>query len=641
MYLLLAAALLAQQPDTVRLPELAVTATRLPLHPGVMTGSHTIITGAELRERGILLVLDALRDVPGLVAVQAGSYGAATSIFLRGGESDYVKVLVDGVPLNLPGGAFNFANLTTERVARIEVIRGPASVLYGADAMTGVVQIFTAPVAPAATPDVALEAGSRGTRRISGSVTTGGRWGGVALQAGTVGGDGWYAFNSAYRNSGLNARITTGEAAPLRAALTVRYGDVRAGFPTNASGEVVDSNQYITERQFAVGVEGERRLARHVTLLVRGTASGTEDGFTNRPDHPGDTVGFGFAAARAGRHHRSGGDLRLSAAGVGPAAVVVGLQYEDERQRQRGATTSNFGEGAFTDRDAFRAARSTRSGYLESAVELRRLLTLTGSARLDDNSAFNTAVSWRLGANLRLGSALTVRAQAGKAFKAPTFAELFANSPFEVGDPTLQPEHARSWEIGVDQYLLGGRVRWSAAWFDQRFRDLIQYASAEPGAPTYGNIAAAASRGLEVTLALTPLDAVTVSAQAAALRTRVTDAGGDGSPVFKEGSRLLRRPGFSASTAVRWQVTPSAVLRLDVHHLGGRDDVDYRDWPAERVRLPARTSSDLAATVRLPGAAAGLTLAGRIENLFDARWEQVAGFVARGRTLQIGLRAGP
>jgi vitamin B12 transporter len=129
--------------DTTRLKELVVTATRIPTPPDAVVSSITIIRGEELRARGIHFLQDALREVPGATVVQVGSFGGVSSLFLRGGESDYVKVLVDGVPVNQSGGAYNFANLTTDNLDRIEVLRGPASVLYGSDAVSGVVQVFT------------------------------------------------------------------------------------------------------------------------------------------------------------------------------------------------------------------------------------------------------------------------------------------------------------------------------------------------------------------------------------------------------------------------------------------------------------------------------------------------------------------
>src|SRR5262245_32323471 len=143
--LLLAAfptALLGQhEPDTVELAPVVVTATRLPTPASELPAAVTVLDGAALRAAGIQTVYEALRQVPAAAIVQQGSFGGVASLFMRGGQSNYVKVLLDGVPLNQPGGSFDFSSLSTEGVERIEVLRGPASVLYGCDAVTGVVQI--------------------------------------------------------------------------------------------------------------------------------------------------------------------------------------------------------------------------------------------------------------------------------------------------------------------------------------------------------------------------------------------------------------------------------------------------------------------------------------------------------------------
>ena len=115
---------------------IAVPADRTP-------SSVTVVTGDQLRSEGITTVADALRTVPGLSIVQTGSFGGATSLFIRGGESKYAKILVDGVPINDAGGAFDLSTLSTDNLDRIEIVRGPASVLYGSDAVAGVVQLFT------------------------------------------------------------------------------------------------------------------------------------------------------------------------------------------------------------------------------------------------------------------------------------------------------------------------------------------------------------------------------------------------------------------------------------------------------------------------------------------------------------------
>src|SRR6266550_999212 len=138
--------------------------------------------------------------------VATGSFGAQTSLFVRGGESDYVKVLIDGVPQNQPGGAFDFAHLTLDGVDRIEVVRGPVSVLYGSDAVAGVVQIFTRPGTGAPRPSAALRAGTFGTTEASAGLDGGGPAFGYALNFSRFGTDGIYAVNNRYRNVVVSGR---------------------------------------------------------------------------------------------------------------------------------------------------------------------------------------------------------------------------------------------------------------------------------------------------------------------------------------------------------------------------------------------------------------------------------------------------
>src|SRR5688500_11803681 len=148
-----------QRRDTARVDPVVVTATRVPLDRASLPVAVTIITGEELRIRGVTTVADALQDVTSAYVAQAGSQGATTSLFLRGGESKYVKVLIDGVPANDPGGAFDFGSLTTDNIERIEVVRGPASVIHGADAVTGVVHIITRRGEGAPAGEVSVRAG--------------------------------------------------------------------------------------------------------------------------------------------------------------------------------------------------------------------------------------------------------------------------------------------------------------------------------------------------------------------------------------------------------------------------------------------------------------------------------------------------
>ena len=214
---LVPAALAAQEPaDTTKLAEIVVTATQYPTTPDSVAATVSVIRGDDLRARGIHFVADALREIPGAQVVQNGPYGATTSLFVRGGESDYVKVLVDGVAVNQPGGFFDFGSLTTDNVERIEVLRGPGSVLYGSDAIAGVIQIVTRQGRGRTTAGATGEAGSFSTARLEGTAQGGGEWGGWSASASRLTSDGTYAFNNDYGNTSLTGRLRCPPRRPYR-----------------------------------------------------------------------------------------------------------------------------------------------------------------------------------------------------------------------------------------------------------------------------------------------------------------------------------------------------------------------------------------------------------------------------------------
>ena len=253
----------AQSPDTVQLNPVVVTATRLPTSLSSVPVSINVLNGGDLAHAGITSVADALRSIPAAVVVQSGSFGAQTSVFLRGGQSDYTKVLLDGVPLNEPGGAFDFAGVTTDNLERVEVLRGPASVLYGSDAVTGVVQLFTRDRRLPGTP--ALTLGTRGG--TYGTLEShAGAAGGSARLGWAIGGswtttDGTLPYNNQSRTGALDARVHLAPDAASEVTLSGRWDDHRFHFPTDGAGNLADSNQSTAERGPTFGLEAGRTFS--------------------------------------------------------------------------------------------------------------------------------------------------------------------------------------------------------------------------------------------------------------------------------------------------------------------------------------------------------------------------------------------
>ena len=635
----IAGPLQAQQPvDTASLPDLVITATAVPVRPEALTSAVTVLSGAELRTRGVRFVHDALREVPGLAVVQQGSYGAVTSLFARGGESDYVKVLIDGVPANQPGGSFDFATLSLDNVERIEIVRGPASVLHGSDAVAGVVQIFTRSGSPRLRAWAGGGGGSHGTHALDAALAGGTDRLGWSVGGSRLGTGGTYAFNNDFENTVVSAKVTARRDDRSRLAVAVRAGWNRAEFPTDGVGAPVDSNQSSSGHTVTAGAEGARDLHHRITANVSVTLADSRFEFADRSDSPGDTSGFAFASERDLAVTRLGGRIGVDFRPVSGATLSAGAQLERDHEQQDGTATSNFGAGPFTElQPPFDHARSNKAYYLQGTADLEQGLGATAGIRLDDNEAFGEFVTARAGLAYRLPSATRVRASIGTAFKAPTFSENFAATPFETGNPALEPERTRSWEVGVEQGIVGGRIALMGAWFDQQFRNLIQYVPAAPGAPTYENLGAAHARGLETGARFLVGGGISLTAHYTYLETEVTGGGAGASPSFADGERLLRRPthaGRAAVTLRRAGFGASAAVTAT----GDRDDVDFATF--ERVALPAFTTLDISSEVDVLTRATGtaLSLLVRIDNALDEEYQSVAGYPGRRRTIFAGAR---
>ena len=393
------AAVSAQQAqDTTRLKELVVTANGTPTPADAVVSSVTTITGAELRDRGIQFVQDALRDIPGPQWSRSGSYGGVSSLFLRGGESDYVKVLIDGVPVNQSGGGYNWANLTTDNVERIEVLRGPASVIYGSDAVTGVVQIFTRTGSPGVQLDGGAEAGTFGTVNGHAAVLGGTSALSYSADASRHSTDGTYPFNNDYGNTVLSGALRSAIGAAGDAALSVRFSDNRYHFPTDFSGALADSNQSNAEKSYSLGLNAGRRLGDQYELRLTGSRGQDRRRVRRSIRQRGGHGGFGFASHRDSRADRGSLDLRLLASPSTAVRLTAGAQVERETERQSGQTTSNFGQIETTPDTPFDQGRTTWGYYAQGVVNLSSGLALNLNGRVDDNSGFGTFFTYRAGA---------------------------------------------------------------------------------------------------------------------------------------------------------------------------------------------------------------------------------------------------
>jgi vitamin B12 transporter len=626
--------------DTTRLRDLVVTATRLETPREALAASVATVTGEELQRRGFRFVSDWLKEVPGATVVETGSFGSVTSLFLRGGESDYVKLLVDGVPVNQPGGSLDLSHLATADVERIEVVRGPGSVLYGSDAVAGVIQVFTRRGGTGQAWSLMARGGSQGTSDLRGRLAGGTASLGWSAGASRFGSRGTYDFNSDYAGWEADARVTARPGPRSDLSLAARWGDAEAHFPTDFAGVPVDSNQFTRDRALTLSVDAGHRLSDRAEVRILAGLLDTEARFRDAPDGPGDNAGYGFDAFRLGDVQRRFVDLRGNLRVPAGITLSGGLEAWRESQRLLDSTVSDFGDGPFVSADRFEANRSNLALYGQALAGIGGAIDLQAGARWDDNQVFGGFTTWRVGAVFRPAGWLRLHAAAGTAFKQPTFSEQFARTAFEVGNPDLTPERSTSWEVSGEAGLFARAVTMTATWFDQRFDDMIGYLPGSPGEPTYANVGRATARGAELAVSARLRPDLDVTAGLTRLLARVEDPGEAGG-VYQEGDALLRRPDLTMRAGAAWRPR-GTLLAADVLRTGARDDVDYRSFPAARVTLPAFTLVNASADVPLSALrgtwSPRVTLTLDVRNLLDARYESVVGFPGRGRLVMGGVR---
>ena len=627
---LTAAAAAQEAQDTIRLEDITVTATRVPVSAGALASSITVLRGEELQARGIRNVSDALRTVPGLNVVQSGSFGAATSLFLRGGESDYVKVLIDGVAVNQPGGAFNFADLTVTNIERIEILRGPASVLYGSDATVGVVQIFTKRGDGPFRVSAGGRAGTYGSVGFDIDVSGAAEHTNYTLAIDRFTTNGSYDFNNDYDNLVVSGLFRTRPNDATDIAFSLRYQDSEFHFPTDGTGNLVDQNAFSVDEVTTIGVEAGRFLTDRVEARLVLASSVVSGGTNDAQDDENDTLGF-YAFRSIQDLSRQSVDLRTNVYFDDGIILTAGAQLEQQEERM-------FNESCCSLSGSTDVERSNRAYYAQLLANMAGFSVVVGG-RLDDNETFGTFKTYRAAAAYGL-SGTKLRASVGRSFKAPTFFENFATG-FVVGNPDLEPERSFSWEVGLERTLFDGRVTVVSTYFDQTFQDLIQFTFSQQ--PNYVNVAEAQAYGLELEANIVPVADLAITANYTRLETKVIDAGfdsGDGA-TFVEGARLLRRPANTLSATATYRGWERGVLSLVLHHVGNRDDRDFGSFPATPVVLPSYTTVDFAAQLDLlprRAAALRLTWTVRVENLFDEAYAGAFGFPNRGRTLFVGGR---
>ena len=672
---------------------LVVTASAVPESRTRVTEAVSVLTAADVEALGSASLADVMRVVPGIAVEAAGRDGAQTSVFARGGESDYNLVLIDGVRVNQSGGLFDFSRIAASEIERVEVVRGAQSALYGSDAMGAVVQVFTrrSAAGDGARVSGSVEAGSFDTWRGDARVT--GRAGSrVDYHAGLAGRrtDGAFAdrlleddrFEQVVVDGG--AGVSLGTRASARTGVRYATSDGRLvgpiGYGRGDTGTAYDATDLSWDGDLSHSI-GSRYTGTAAVTYYR-HEFGASDAVADAPYSIfallEGTPGAMFPQSpRLVRLLTADEFASLSAgAALGPGQFIASrtgisdfvsprsaseTQFRRPRFRYQGDLAWGAGQRLSAGYEIERESAPLVDGYEQTNHALfvqqqfsagDRWMADLG-VRVDDRSTYDTFVSPKLSLGgylipARSGavSSLKVYGNAGRGIKAPQFFERLGSS-FADGNPDLAVERVRSVDAGVELTLLDQRLRAAATWFDNDFRDQIEFRASDPffrldGRPDFINIAGADANGWEIEAALQrALAGFTASGSYTLVDSEVTETLNTGAQ-FRPGQPLLRRPRHSGAVRVGYTAGPVAV-HLDTRIVGERHDAAFLS-----LRTPAGVFTDV--TVNPGYAVTGATVDARVhrllrvflrgDNITDEDYQGALGFPGAPRAFMVGARVG-
>lgn len=628
LFILFPVSLFAQEKEVI-LEKVVVTATRVETPMEEIASSVTVISSKEIERKQKTTVLEVLKGLPGLDVVQNGGVGGATSIFLRGANSEHTLVMIDGVEVNdpiSPGRSYDFAHLTVDNIERIEVIRGPQSTLYGSDAIGGVVNIITKKGEGKPKFFLSAEGGSFTTFREATGISGGNKWVNYsfALSRFDTEGistaskkDGNYERDG-YENTSLSAKLGFKPMDNLGIDFILRYMDAKTELDNFAGVGGDDPNYVQKSNQFLFKTQVGLSLFNDLWIQKLGLALNDHNrDIKNKKDsqHPfdyekgrydGQLLKFDW------QHH-----LQLHKTN----ALTFGLEYEREEGKSKYYWESLWGPGQsiFPKKTA-----NIKGYYIQDEIKLWDRLFATLGIRIDDHSRFGSETTYRVApAYLIKETDTKIKGTFGTGFKAPTLYQLFAPATLwgPIGNKDLKPEKSKGWDFGVEQNFFKNRVTLGATYFRNDFKDLIQFDWGQG----YINIAKAKTEGVELFASAKPIDDLT-------LRINYTYTDTEDKTT---GEALIRRPKNKIGFDINYHFLNNGNVNLGVIYVGKRDDLDFSISPSRRVKLDQYTLVNLAVSYDITK---NFQLFGRVENLLDKEYEEVKGFGTPGLSFFGGMK---
>ncbi len=658
-----AAALTVQLQVAAAEETVTVTAAATPATGAETSSEVSIIDLPVLQNLQPASVGEILRFAPGAVMADVGRVGSQSTLFVRGGDPDYNKVIIDGVPVNEPGGFFDFGTVSPAQMDRIELLRGSQSTLYGSDAMTSVTQVFSR---TGSTRTPLLSLGSDG-----GSFNTGHGYGSIS---GAVGRFDYNLFadqfntqgqgiNDQYSNSTQGGNIGYALTPKIQLRLRARHSNSRVGdqggwnysngvaLPAQDYNLPPDSNAFSRQNNFLGSTElsiaaGKRWFHRfsgyeynHRRLDEQGVPLNPLRVYpSNSPlagipiDFPDyDSSGNFIPSKTWANYNRAGFNYQGEYWARNWARTIFGYEFEDEN-------------GFFGDFNALPMSHGLRRNHAAYGQELLtwRRFSLQAGARYVHNESFGdravprTALSYLLIRGGDTFSGTRLRGSYSEGIKEPSFEDTFGEKAFGViGNPNLKPEESRSFEAGVSQSLVRGKYSLDATYFNNLFRNQIvaEFLPAQY-AYQFANLNRSLAHGAELTAQAHPTSYLRVSASYVYTSTQILSAPTAVDPWDQAGSPLLRRPKHAGSLLATYSRRKYG-LTLGGTFIGRRPDSDFFVLPVPLTHDAGYARIDAGGWYRING---HVTAYATAQNLLNKNYEDALGYPGLRASFRAGMR---
>ncbi len=591
----------ARGADETTAPDVVVTANRIATPAASLGSSVTVITAEDIERAQVTEVPELLRRVPGLAVSQTGGAGRATAVRMRGMEGHHTLLLINGVEAADTSSAqqsYDFGHLVVGDIERIEIVRGPQSTLYGADAIGGVINVITRQGKGAPRITGAAEYGSYDTVVLRSGLS--GSWkrldyaadvafedvGGfsaASTRTGNVEGDG-------YTNLTLNGRFGAQATDWLRFEAALRAMNSELQYDNWSGGRAVDGDDNMDKAERSGRLSADISLFDGVLINTLTMSRATSE----RDIYAGRTQTSAFDGSKTKLEYQGTWTI------VENHALVFGAETEREAAETSGGIDDAVRNNGF---------------YADYQVDLPDdSLSLTLGARLDDHEAFGRHDTYRVTAAYLLDATNTrFHASWGTGFRAPSLFELYDAT---WGNADLEPETSRGWDLGAEQALWDERIVVDVTWFDNRTKDLITW-SWPAG---YANLSSTRAYGLETSLTAEVRDDLTITAGHTYTESRNNATA----------QVLPRRPRHEGSASLTWRPTDDLSSTLGMRAVGRNYDSATGEYLGGYALFDVRASYDVTET---------FTVHGRIENLFDKQYEEADSYGTPGLAAYVGVRA--